>query len=232
MSPCVKTNRQKTRLTAVRQEEVVWQSLWKPCPRGLIHHCGDTEGMSSVLFVCTANRIRSPLAEASFCRAVGSTSLRVESAGTLTTTAGPVKEALVAASRLGLDLSQHSARTIWDVDLKAYDLILGFELSHVAAVVVDAGVPPSKVFTLREAVRLMAAAGSAADQDPSSRLRRVVTEADRWRRQNAGFRVTEQIDDPIGRGQDAVDRCALEIDALCAELARQIWAAPPGSHGC
>lgn len=146
-------------------------------------------------------------------------------------TAGPMDEALVAASRLGLDLSHHTARTIWDVDMKAYDLILGFELSHVAAVVVDAGVSPSKVFTLREAVRLMAAAGSVADQDPTSRLRRAVSEADRCRRQKPGFRLTEQIDDPIGRDQDAVDRCALEIEALCVEVARHIWAAPPTSLG-
>lgn len=187
--------------------------------------------MASVLFVCTANRIRSPLAEACLHRAVGSAAIRVESAGTTAATVRPVEEALVAASRLGLDLSHHAARTIWDLDMKTYDLILGFELSHVSAVVVDAGVSPSKVFTLREAVRLMAAAGSVADKDPTSRLRGAVREADRCRRQNPGFRVTEQIDDPIGRGQDAVNRCALEIQALCMELARHIRAAPPTSLG-
>lgn len=95
--------------------------------------------MPSVLFVCTANRFRSPLAAAIFVRALdeegiergGSSSLqmraawRVDSAGTWAAPGEPVLPLVAdAARKLGIDLSDHTSRRVNESLLSEYDLIL------------------------------------------------------------------------------------------------------------
>lgn len=179
--------------------------------------------MARILFVCTANRIRSPIAEAALRRAVGSSDVSVESAGTMGTPTREVPEAMIAAQRLGLDLSRHVPRALADLDLDVFDLIIGFELSHVASAVVEARVDPAKTFTLREIVRLADLAGPEAGGNAELALRAVVKAANRSRGASPTFDPDDAIEDPIGRGQAAADRCAQEIDSLCRALARLVW---------
>ncbi|RPJ38045.1 MAG: low molecular weight phosphatase family protein, partial [Chloroflexi bacterium] len=70
--------------------------------------------MPSVLFVCMANRFRSPLAAAIFRKSLEEKGLagswQVGSAGTWATPGQPVIPSVLAAAReLGLDLSGHRA---------------------------------------------------------------------------------------------------------------------------
>lgn len=98
--------------------------------------------MISVLFVCTANRFRSPIASALFVRAlVKNERLKdyyVESAGTWAESgASVVPSAKWIHENLGLDLEMHTARRV-DRELLAHqDLILVMEGSHWEALRVE-----------------------------------------------------------------------------------------------
>jgi protein-tyrosine phosphatase len=104
--------------------------------------------MPAVLFLCTANRFRSPLAAAIFEKALreeekarsSSWSIgraddwQVESAGLFAAPQQPVlPDVLEAAWQFGIDLEQHRSQRVDDLDLAAYDLVLVMEESHRAA---------------------------------------------------------------------------------------------------
>jgi len=111
-----------------------------------------------VVFMCTGNQFRSPLAAAIFEYAAEKhgVTVSVESVGTLDAGSRPAfPEATHQAERLGLDISDHRSRHARNVDLTAADLIVGFERSHVAYAVVDAGVAAERAFTLPELVQLL-----------------------------------------------------------------------------
>jgi protein-tyrosine phosphatase len=111
-----------------------------------------------VVFLCTGNRFRSPLAAAIFTEAARKHGLpvSVESVGTIDAGSRPAfPETISQAERLGFDVSSHRARHARKVDLSTADVVIGFERSHVAYAVVDAGVPTEKAFTLPELVQLL-----------------------------------------------------------------------------
>ena len=85
--------------------------------------------MPSVLFVCTANRFRSPLAAACFRKVLEEgqnedvASWMVGSAGTWAAPGQPVIPAvLVAAQQLGLELAEHRSARVSRQLLAEYDL--------------------------------------------------------------------------------------------------------------
>jgi protein-tyrosine phosphatase len=113
--------------------------------------------MTSVLFVCTANRFRSPLAEAAFRlelqRSKSPGTWLVGSAGTWTVDGlKPVHEAIQIAEDLGLDLSAHRSRIINSDLLKEYSLILVMQSSHKEALGIEFPEFMDKVFLLSEAL--------------------------------------------------------------------------------
>ena len=119
--------------------------------------------MPSVLFVCTANRFRSPIAAALFARRLQEEcpdqDWRVESAGTW---AAPgltvIPSAKWVADHLGLDLESHKAIRIEREMLSQFDLILVMESSHQEALQVEFPEIKDKVFLLAKV-----AAGLAYD---------------------------------------------------------------------
>lgn len=94
--------------------------------------------MPSVLFVCMANRFRSPLAAAIFKKSLDekgiTDSWQVGSAGTWATPGAPViPSVLAAAESMGLELSGHRAARLNEEMLNAYDLILVMQASQEEA---------------------------------------------------------------------------------------------------
>ena len=93
--------------------------------------------MSSVLFVCTGNICRSPMAAEVFrgltAAQVETERFSVASAGIRSCHAGKPAAALAcaAAASRGYDLSRHCARQIVDEDLVRFDLIVGMGAWHV-----------------------------------------------------------------------------------------------------
>jgi protein-tyrosine-phosphatase len=89
----------------------------------------------SVLFVCTGNICRSPLAEAllkDYASRKGQLArLKIGSAGTFALSGNPAtREAQRAARRRGLDLSGHRAREVSRGILEDADFILGMTRAH------------------------------------------------------------------------------------------------------
>ena len=115
-----------------------------------------------VAFVCTGNRFRSPLAAALFESEAEGLPVEIASLGTLELGEEPaLPEAVALAEGLGLDLSAHRARSVAELELGAYDLVLGFERKHVVASVVDAKAKIERTFTLPELL-------GAAARDPGA----------------------------------------------------------------
>ena len=98
--------------------------------------------MPSILFVCTANRFRSPLAAAILAQAFEEMGFaeywRVGSAGTWATPGQPALPAAVsAAGRLGIDLSGHRSTRVSRQLISEYDLILVMQASHREALLTE-----------------------------------------------------------------------------------------------
>lgn len=81
-----------------------------------------------VLFVCTGNICRSPMAEA-IARDRG---IEAESAGSWALDGnGATAPAVAVMGELGIDLNDHRARSIRDIDLSTYDVIYAMTPEHV-----------------------------------------------------------------------------------------------------
>ena len=96
------------------------------------------EGSLKILFVCSGNTCRSPLAEAITQRIVsdaGRDDIHVSSAGTNAWDGSPASDgALLVGMERGLDLSSHRSRQLTPEILADTDLVLVMATSHLSRV--------------------------------------------------------------------------------------------------
>ena len=120
--------------------------------------------MPSVLFVCTANQTRSPIAAALFASLPAAAGWRVESAGTWAEEGLPAsRSARRVMHSMGLDINRHRTRIVTGELLAAFDLILVMEHGHKEALRAEFPAVAQRVCLLSEMV------GGAYDvPDPSA----------------------------------------------------------------
>jgi len=108
--------------------------------------------MKTVLFVCTGNVCRSPMAEGLFRHAVkGRGDYRVFSAGVGASEGLPPSEhAVRALKELGIDISQQRSRMLSAELVRQADYIFGMTHSHVDAILLLYPQAAEKTFLLRE----------------------------------------------------------------------------------
>jgi protein-tyrosine-phosphatase len=107
-------------------------------PEPDVPETGNEPATYNLLFVCSGNTCRSPLARAIAERLVaerGWTHVRVDSAGTAALPALPASpHAIAVAQERGLDLSQHRSQTLTHEMMEWADLILVMSPSQLLAV--------------------------------------------------------------------------------------------------
>ncbi len=114
----------------------------------------------SILFVCTANRIRSALAEAVMVKfleekGIDPSTWLVESAGTWTLDGLPVfPEVLTVAKEKGIDLSSHRSRLITADMLAGHNLVLVMESGQKEALQFEFPRYGNRIFLVSEMVGL------------------------------------------------------------------------------
>jgi protein-tyrosine phosphatase len=156
----------------------------------------------SVLFVCTGNICRSPIAEALFrsrSRELG-VPVSVGSAGSWAQRGNPAtSNAIIAAREMGLEIEGHRARPLRAHLVRESDLVLGLAREHrdeVLELVPEAG---PKTFTLKELAALLEILPPApvhADRDAAVAR---IAEAHRLRGASRGPVVPDSdVRDPIG----------------------------------
>lgn len=104
----------------------------------------------NILFVCTGNTCRSPMAAALMNKIASENDMDVtaESAGLFAQSGDPASEnAVLAMEEFDIDISAHKARPITDGLVINSDLILTMTEGHKALI---AGMAPEKTFTICE----------------------------------------------------------------------------------
>ena len=168
--------------------------------------------MFQVLFVCTANQCRSPMAAALAQDAFDKRDLdvKVRSAGVSAGGFPSTAEAQQVMQERGLNLSKHMSVNVAEVLDPAPDLILAMEPRHLREI-------DGQAFTLKGFLRLAREAGPRADEESVDRyIRRVHNPGKSSQRSDA-------IRDPIGLGIAEYRRCAAELEAAIGELADLVW---------
>lgn len=111
--------------------------------------------MPEILFVCTANQIRSPLAEELFKHLLQEhgqeAEWQVNSAGTWAVAgAPPIGNAVTIGRELGIDISSHRSRSV-DVEMmNSSNLILVMEQGHKEALQFEFPEMRQKIFLITE----------------------------------------------------------------------------------
>lgn len=141
-----------------------------------------------VLFVCTGNQCRSPMAYGilhAFLQKENVQSIRADSAGTYAVYGyAPTEEAVILSAERGVDIAGYRSKPISPLLLEESDLILVMGRMHHAVVLNMAPAAIKKVFLLKSFGR--------AETNPDSK---------------------GEIDDPIGGDREEYVRCFEELNS-------------------
>ena len=182
-----------------------------------------------VIFICTANRARSPFAAALMRRHLGGAAVTVESFGAMEQGGAPALPGAVrAAQEFGIDLSRHRAQPLPPRGLRGSALAIGFEPFHVAAAVVVGGVERSRAFLLTELAEALYDSG-AAERARDVGLEAVVALADD--RRHARTALPRSIADPVGTSNQRFQEIFHDIAGLLALVAMRVGVATVQPRG-
>jgi protein-tyrosine phosphatase len=167
----------------------------------------ENEGVAlHILFVCTGNVCRSPMAErlaVAYCARLQIPDLTVSSAGTRAVIAHPIHpDAALVLEKLGGDASNFAARQLTSRIASDTDLVLTMTRAHRDAVLELAPRGLRRTFTLSEAARL------ASECNP-----RDIADLAALRPQVAAHELPD-ISDPLGHSKEFFAMVAAQIADL------------------
>ena len=116
---------------------------------------GKSKPVPSIVFVCTKNQFRSPLAAAIFKKELAARNMsdgwKVDSAGSwVHDLVPPTPDAFIEAEKRGLDLSSHIAHGIETLDLDTVDLLLVMEQGQKESILLDFPYLRDRIYLLSE----------------------------------------------------------------------------------
>jgi protein-tyrosine phosphatase len=172
----------------------------------------------TILFVCSGNTCRSPLAVAAWSRLAGADSdtaksVNVASAGAFASEGAPAsRHASTVAQDWGCDLSTHRARQLRDDDVKRADLICTMTQSQ-AEVLRDRY--PADAAKVRVLGQWRSGLRKLAETEDNARLRSLVDGGSDWSDDEAAL---SDIMDPYGGSMEAYRSCASQIEEAVGGL--------------
>jgi protein-tyrosine phosphatase len=171
--------------------------------------------VTAVLFVCTGNQCRSPMAVAMLRRL--QPDLVVTSAGLMPGGAPATKGTIKALSSHGLWVDHHVSRQISRSIVDEAEIVIGMARRHVREIVVLAPESLHRTFTLKDFVRRAEVVGARRPAEPlDAWLARV--DGGRHAIDLLGENPADDIEDPIGKAQKFYEACADELDDLIARF--------------
>lgn len=181
--------------------------------------------------LCTANRCRSPMAQALLTRQLAALGVAasVRSGGLLAGGEPPRAEVITAMAGYGLDVASHRSRQVTPDDLERADLTLAMAREHLRHAVVAAPAVWPRAFTLRELVRR---GGAIGHRPPGESLADWLARAHDGRKRAAllGDSSDDDVADPAGGPQHGYTETATALNGLLGQLVELCWGqAGPGA---
>jgi low molecular weight protein-tyrosine phosphatase len=177
-----------------------------------------------VVFVCTANVVRSPIAAALLRVRLRELAVEVivESAGVREADPLVDERAVRALEGHGVDLRLHQSRRLDAAMVCPATLILGLERAHVReAVLLDASIWP-RTFTLKEIVRRGESTGTRlADESVEQWIARI--HGGRVQQDLLGSDPIDDVADPYGGAPGDYEDAAAEINDLVRRFVQLLW---------
>jgi protein-tyrosine phosphatase len=182
-----------------------------------------TRPVAEILVVCTANRVRSPMAAAMLARACADSGVPVgiSSAGLLRGGHPADPTAVVVAQERGLDLRDHVSREVRPDLLQASDLVIVMTRDHLRQLAVLEPSAFVRTFTLPELARGVV----DLPVTPAPLRERVAAlSAGRSARGLLGERPQDDVVDPMGGPVEGYRTLADELTAWIAPIASALTA--------
>jgi protein-tyrosine-phosphatase len=177
-----------------------------------------------MLFVCTANIVRSPIAAALLMERLrdAGTDVVVESAGLREAERFIDDGAVMALAEYGVDLRRHRSRVLDAEMVGRATLTIGLEREHVREAVLLDGSAWPRTFTLKEIVRRGEATGA---RTPGESIEAWIARmhGDRTRHDLLGADRRDDVADPYGGPSGGYEDTAEEIDDLVRRLVELAW---------